>query len=49
MERLKIVPELYEHFMKFSKSEIQHFRNPEYQRKVLKPDEAPRPRYNKNQ
>jgi hypothetical protein len=48
-ERPKIVPELYEQFAKFSKSEIQHFCKLEQHRKVSKPDEAPRPRYNKNQ
>jgi hypothetical protein len=45
----KIVPELYEQFMKFSKSKIQHFRKLEQQRKISKPDEALRPRYNENQ
>jgi hypothetical protein len=48
-ERPKTVPELYEQFVKFSKSEIQHFRKLEQQRKVLKPDEKPRPCYNENQ
>jgi hypothetical protein len=48
-ERPKIVPELYEQFVKFSKSEIQHFRKLEQQRKVSKPDEAIRPHYNDNQ
>jgi hypothetical protein len=43
------VPELYEQFAKFSKSEIQHFRKLEQQRKVSKSDEATRPRYNDNQ
>jgi hypothetical protein len=37
-EQTKIVPELYEQFTKFSKSEIQHFRKLEQHRKVLKPD-----------
>jgi hypothetical protein len=35
--------------MKFSKSVVQHFRKLEQQRKVSKPDEAPRPRQNENQ
>jgi hypothetical protein len=35
--------------MKFSKSEIQHFRKLEQQRKTSKLDEALRPHYNKNQ
>jgi hypothetical protein len=48
-ERPKIVPKLYEQFTKFSKSEVQHFRKLEQQRKLSKPDEAPRPRYNDNQ
>jgi hypothetical protein len=48
-EQPKIVPELYEQFTKINKSEIQHFRNLEQQRKVSKPDKAPRPRYNENQ
>jgi hypothetical protein len=48
-ERLKTVPKLYEQFAKFSKYEIQHFRKLEQQRNITKPDEAPRPRYNKNQ
>jgi hypothetical protein len=43
------VPELYEQFTKFSKSEIQHFHKLEHQRKVLKLDEAPRPGYSENQ
>jgi hypothetical protein len=43
------VPELYEQFMKFSKSEIQYFRKLEQQRKVSKIDEALRPCYNENQ
>jgi hypothetical protein len=41
-ERPKIVSELYDQFAKFSKSEIQHFCKLEQQRKVAKPDEAPR-------
>jgi hypothetical protein len=45
----KIVSELYEQFTKFSKSEVQHFRKLEQQRKVAKLDETPRPRYNDNQ
>jgi hypothetical protein len=45
----KIVMELYEQFMKFNKFEIQHFCKLEQQRKISKPDEAPRPRYTKNQ
>jgi hypothetical protein len=48
-EQTKIVPELYEQFTEFSKSEIQYFCKLEQQRKVSKPDEALRPRYNKNQ
>jgi hypothetical protein len=48
-ERSKTVPELYEQFTKFSKSEIQHFHKLEQQSKVSKPDEAPRPHYNENQ
>jgi hypothetical protein len=35
--------------VKFSKSEIQHFNKLEQQRKISKPDEAPRPRYNEKQ
>jgi hypothetical protein len=34
----KIVPELYDQFAKFSKSEIQHFHKLEQQRKISKPD-----------
>jgi hypothetical protein len=48
-ERPKTVPELYDQFTKFSKSKIQHIRKLEQQRKVSKPDEAPRPQYNKSQ
>jgi hypothetical protein len=48
-ERPKIVPELYEQFTKFNKSETQHFLKLEQQRKVSKPDKAPKPRYNENQ
>jgi hypothetical protein len=48
-ERPKIVSKLYEQFAKFKKSEIQHFCKHEQYRKVSKADEAPRPRYNKNQ
>jgi hypothetical protein len=48
-ERPKIVLELYEQFAKFSKSEIQHFRKLEKQRKVSKPDEVPRPHHNESQ
>jgi hypothetical protein len=47
-ERPKTVPELYDKFAKFSKLEMQHFRKLEQQRKVAKPDEAPRPRYGDN-
>jgi hypothetical protein len=43
------VPELYEQFAKFSKMEILQFHKLEQQRKVSKPDEATRPRYNDNQ
>jgi hypothetical protein len=39
----KIVPELYEQFTKFSKSEVQYFYKLEQQRKTSKPDEAPMP------
>jgi hypothetical protein len=35
-EQPKTVPELYDQFAKFSKSEIQHFHKPEQQRKVAK-------------
>jgi hypothetical protein len=45
----KIVSKLYEQFTKFSKSEIHHFHKLEQQRKVSKPDEAPRSCYNENQ
>jgi hypothetical protein len=49
-KRPKIVPELYELFTKFSKSEVDHFHKLEQQRKSPKPDDAPRPpRYNNNQ
>jgi hypothetical protein len=48
-ERPKIVLELYDQFIKFCKSEVQRFRKPEQQRKVTKPDEAPRARYGDNQ
>jgi hypothetical protein len=49
-EWLKTVPELYEQFAKFSKSEALHFRKLEKQRKAPKNDEATRPtRYNDNQ
>jgi hypothetical protein len=44
----KTVPELYDQFAKFGKSEIQHFRKLKQQQKVAKPDEAPRPRYGDN-
>jgi hypothetical protein len=37
-ERPKTVPELYDQFAKFSKSEIQYFRKLEQQQKVAKPD-----------
>jgi hypothetical protein len=47
-EQPKIVPELYEQLAKFSKFEIQHFHKLEQQRKVSKPDEAPRPHHNEN-
>jgi hypothetical protein len=43
------VSELYDQFTKFSKSEVQHFRKLEQQRKMPKPDEAPRPHYNDSQ
>jgi hypothetical protein len=45
----KIVSELYEQFAKFTKSEIQHFCKLEQQRKISKPNEAPRPRHNESQ
>jgi hypothetical protein len=45
----KIVPELYEQFAKFSKSKVPHFCKLEQQKKVAKPDEAPRSRYSDNQ
>jgi hypothetical protein len=48
-ELQKTVTELYEQFAKFSKSEIQHFHKLEHERKIPKPDKAPRPRYNDNQ
>jgi hypothetical protein len=38
----KTVPELYEQFAKFSKLVVQHFRKREQQRKVSKPEKAPR-------
>jgi hypothetical protein len=44
------VSQLYEQFVKFSKSEVQHFRKLEQQRKSLRTDKAPRPpHYNDNQ
>jgi hypothetical protein len=42
-EQPKIVLEPYDQFAKFSKSEILHFQKLEQERKVAKPDEAPRP------
>jgi hypothetical protein len=48
-ERPKTVLGLYEQFVKFSKSKIQHFCKLEQQRKVSKADEAPRPRNNESQ
>jgi hypothetical protein len=48
-ERPKTVLELYEQFAKFSKSEIQHFHKLDQQRKISKPDKAPRPHFNNNQ
>jgi hypothetical protein len=49
-ERPKVVLELYEQFVKFSKSKVQHIRKLEQQRKISKLDEAPRPLcYNDNQ
>jgi hypothetical protein len=48
-KRSKIVSELYEQFTKVSKSEVQHFCKLKQQRKVAKPDKAPRPRYSDNQ
>jgi hypothetical protein len=47
-ERPKTVPELYNQFAKFSKSDIQHFRKLEQQQKVAKSDEAPRVHYGDN-
>jgi hypothetical protein len=44
----RTVPELYDQFAKFSKSEIQHFHKFEQQRKVAKPDKAARTRYSDN-
>jgi hypothetical protein len=46
--RPKIVPGLYDQFVKFSKSDIQHFRKLEQQQKVAKPDETPRGCYGDN-
>jgi hypothetical protein len=43
------VPELYEQFSIFNKSEIQHFHKLEQQRKASKADEAPKPRHNESQ
>jgi hypothetical protein len=48
-EHPKTVSELYEQFAKFSKLKAQHFHKLEQQRKVAKPNEAPRPRYSDNQ
>jgi hypothetical protein len=48
-DRPKTASKLYEQFTKFNKSEVQHFRKLEQQRKVAKPDEATRPRYSDNQ
>jgi hypothetical protein len=48
-ERPKIVPELYEQFAKFSKSQIEHFCKLERQRKGAKPDQAPTPHHSDNQ
>jgi hypothetical protein len=48
-EQPKTVPELYEQFKKFSKSEIQHLCKPEQQRNVSKQDKATRFCYNDNQ
>jgi hypothetical protein len=45
----KIVPKIYEQFAKFNKSKVQYFRKLKQQRKITKPDEALRPRYNDNQ
>jgi hypothetical protein len=45
----KTALKLYEQFTKFNKSEVQHFRKLEQQRKVAKLDEATRPRYSDNQ
>jgi hypothetical protein len=48
-ERFKTVPELYDKFIKFSKSEVRHFCKLEQQSKIPKLDEAPRPCYSDNQ
>jgi hypothetical protein len=48
-ERFKTVPELYDKFIKVSKSEVQYFCKLEQQSKVPKLDEAPRPHYSDNQ
>jgi hypothetical protein len=47
-ERPRTVSELYNQFAKFNKFEIQHFCKLKQQRKVPKPDEAPRARYGDN-
>jgi hypothetical protein len=48
-EQPKTVPEFYDQFAKFSKSEVQHFCKLEQQRKVPKSDEAPKSPYDDNQ
>jgi hypothetical protein len=48
-ERPKIVLELYKQFAKFSKSEIQHFRKLEQQRKTSRPNEVRKSHQNKIQ
>jgi hypothetical protein len=48
-ERPKTVSKVYEQFAKFSKSEIQHFHKLEQQRKISRPDEAPRSQQNEIQ
>jgi hypothetical protein len=47
-EQTKIVPEPYDQFAKFNKSNIQHFQKLKQQQKVAKPNEASRARYANN-
>jgi hypothetical protein len=44
----KTMLELYEQFIKFSKSQVQHFRTLEQTRNVAKSNKTPRPCYNDN-